>query len=139
MSDYPDPKFSLWFNCQREDGQDKYWAVSEISIEEISKIYAYACDEANTVDHESCEVVNLGVDIAATQFRVACESCEPLEKRRLPDLLHHPIHSAAIFRAVQKGPNPGAEQHGPHAAAAHALGDQPPGHVVRAAGRVTIY
>ena len=50
MSDYPDPKFSLWFNCQREDGEDKYWAVSEISIDEISKIYAYACDEANTVD-----------------------------------------------------------------------------------------
>lgn len=47
---YPEPKFSLWFNCQREDGQDKYWAVSEISLEEISKLYAFACDEANTVD-----------------------------------------------------------------------------------------
>ena len=47
---YPESKFSLWFNCQREDGQDKYWAVSEISIEQISKLYDFALDEANHVE-----------------------------------------------------------------------------------------
>jgi hypothetical protein len=47
---YPEPKFSLWFNCQREDGQDKYWAVSEIPIDQIVKLYEFAMDSENTVE-----------------------------------------------------------------------------------------
>ena len=41
-------KFSLWFNCQNESNH-KYWAVSEITVDEVLKLYDYAMDESNLV------------------------------------------------------------------------------------------
>ena len=49
MSETPKSKFSMWFNCQSENGQHKYWAVSEIPIDEIFKLYDFAVDEKNKV------------------------------------------------------------------------------------------
>ena len=41
-------KFSLWFNCQNESDH-KYWAVSEITVDEILKLYDFAMDEKNLI------------------------------------------------------------------------------------------
>ena len=41
-------KFSLWFNCQNESNH-KYWAVSEITVDEILKLYDYAMNENNLI------------------------------------------------------------------------------------------
>ena len=49
MSETPKSKFSMWFNCQSENEQHKYWAVSEIPIDEIFKLYDFAVDEKNKV------------------------------------------------------------------------------------------
>ena len=37
-------KFSMWFNCQSDGANHKYWAVSEIPIDEIFKLYDFAVD-----------------------------------------------------------------------------------------------
>ena len=42
-------KFSIWFNCQSDGANHKYWAVSEISVEEILKLYDFAMDEKNLI------------------------------------------------------------------------------------------
>lgn len=50
MTDYPPSKFALWFNCQPEDAPDRYWAVQDIPVEEIMKLYDFAVDEKNHVE-----------------------------------------------------------------------------------------
>ena len=42
-------KFSLWFNCQNDNATHKYWAVSEITVDEILKLYDFAMNEENLV------------------------------------------------------------------------------------------
>ena len=42
-------KFGMWFNCQSEGSEHKYWSVSEISVDEILKLYDYAMDEKNVI------------------------------------------------------------------------------------------
>ena len=37
MAQTPTNKFSLWFNCQPDGANHKYWAVSEIPIDEMRK------------------------------------------------------------------------------------------------------
>ena len=49
MAQTPTNKFSLWFNCQPDGANHKYWAVSEIPIDEIFKLYDFAVDEKNKV------------------------------------------------------------------------------------------
>jgi len=49
MAQTPTNKFSLWFNCQNDGANHKYWAVSEIPIDEIFKLYDFAVDEKNKV------------------------------------------------------------------------------------------
>ena len=50
MTDYPPNKFAFWFNCQPESDQDRYWALQDIPVEEIFKLYDYASDEKNHVE-----------------------------------------------------------------------------------------
>ena len=47
MEQTPTNKFSLWFNCQPDGATHKYWAVSEITVDEILKLYDFAMDENN--------------------------------------------------------------------------------------------
>ena len=49
MSETPKSKFSMWFNCQSENEQHKYWSVSEITVDEVLKLYDYAMDEKNLI------------------------------------------------------------------------------------------
>ena len=42
-------KFSMWFNCQSDNATHKYWAVSEITVDEILKLYDFAMNEENLV------------------------------------------------------------------------------------------
>ena len=42
-------KFSMWFNCQNDNATHKYWAVSEITVDEILKLYDFAMNEENLV------------------------------------------------------------------------------------------
>ena len=41
MSETPKSKFSMWFNCQSENEQHKYWSVSEITVDEKNKVSGY--------------------------------------------------------------------------------------------------
>ena len=49
MSETQKSKFSMWFNCQSENEQHKYWSVSEITVDEVLKLYDYAMDEKNLI------------------------------------------------------------------------------------------
>ena len=49
MSETPKSKFSMWFNCQSENEQHKYWSVSEITVDEVLKLYDYDMDEKNLI------------------------------------------------------------------------------------------
>ena len=61
----PTTKFALWFNCQSEAKEHKYWANQEISVEDILKLYDYAMDEKNLIkDYKG----NNAVKIAAQMF-----------------------------------------------------------------------
>ena len=39
----------MWFNCQNDGANHKYWAVSEITVDEILKLYDFAMNEENLV------------------------------------------------------------------------------------------
>ena len=39
----------MWFNCQSENEVHKYWSVSEITVDEVLKLYDYAMDEKNLI------------------------------------------------------------------------------------------
>lgn len=39
----------MWFNCQSDNAAHKYWAVSEITVDEILKLYDFAMNEENLV------------------------------------------------------------------------------------------
>tara|TARA_R100000231_G_scaffold73384_1_gene57492 strand:- start:3864 stop:4145 length:282 start_codon:yes stop_codon:yes gene_type:complete len=61
----PKNKFALWFNCQSDSTEHKYWANQEISVEDILKLYDYAMDEENLIkDYKG----NNAVRIAAQMF-----------------------------------------------------------------------
>ena len=58
-------KFSMWFNCQLENEQHKYWSVAEITVDEVLKLYDYAMDEKNLIkDYKG----NNAVKIRAKMF-----------------------------------------------------------------------
>ena len=75
-------KFSLWFNCQNDGANHKYWAVSEIPIDEIFKLYDFAVDEKNKVSGyggKDC------VKIRAKMFPAQSQSGNPYMKMVVSD------------------------------------------------------
>ena len=82
MSETPKSKFSMWFNCQSENEQHKYWAVSEIPIDEIFKLYDFAVDEKNKVSGyggKDC------IKIRAKMFPAQSQSGNPYMKMVVSD------------------------------------------------------
>jgi len=75
-------KFSMWFNCQSEGQAHKYWSMSEISVDEILKLYDYAMDEKNLVkDYKG----NNAVKIRAKMFAAQSSSGNPYMKMVISD------------------------------------------------------
>ena len=71
MSETPKSKFSMWFTCQSENEQHKYWSVSEITVDEVLKLYDYAMDEKNLIkDYKG----NNAVKIRAKMFPAQSQS-----------------------------------------------------------------
>ena len=61
-------KFSMWFNCQSEGQAHKYWSTSEISVDEILKLYDYAMDEKNLIkDYKGNNAVKIRAKMFAAQ------------------------------------------------------------------------
>ena len=82
MSETPKSKFSMWFNCQLENEQHKYWAVSEITVDEVLKLYDYAMDEKNLIkDYKG----NNAVKIRAKMFPAQSQSGNPYMKMVVSD------------------------------------------------------
>ena len=82
MSETPKSKFSMWFNCQSENEVLKYWSVSEITVDEVLKLYDYAMDEKNLIkDYKG----NNAVKIRAKMFPAQSQSGNPYMKMVVSD------------------------------------------------------
>ena len=82
MSETPKSKFSMWLNCQSENEQHKYWSVSEITVDEVLKLYDYAMDEKNLIkDYKG----NNAVKIRAKMFPAQSQSGNPYMKMGVSD------------------------------------------------------
>ena len=72
----------MWFNCQSENEQHKYWSVSEITVDEVLKLYDYAMDEKNLIkDYKG----NNAVKIRAKMFPSQSQSGNPYMKMVVSD------------------------------------------------------
>ena len=72
----------MWFNCQSENEQHKYWSVSEITVAEVLKLYDYAMDEKNLIkDYKG----NNAVKIRAKMFTAQSKSGNPYMKMVVSD------------------------------------------------------
>ena len=72
----------MWFNCQSENEQHKYWSVSEITVDEVLKLYDYAMDEKNLIkDYKG----NNAVKIRAKMFPAQSQSGNPYMKMGVSD------------------------------------------------------
>ena len=72
----------MWFNCQSDNEQHKYWSVSEITVDEVLKLYDYAMDEKNLIkDYKG----NNAVKIRAKMFAAQSSSGNPYMKMVISD------------------------------------------------------
>ena len=72
----------MWFNCQSENEQHKYWSVSEITVDEVLKLYDYAKDEKNLIkDYKG----NNAIKIRAKMFPAKSNSGNPYMKMVVSD------------------------------------------------------